>query len=83
MGGGGDIWGTSDAFHFSSQSLTGDGAVTAHVDAQQNTSPWAKAGVMLRATTEPGLPYYAAFITPGNGVAVHGAGPRGAHRTSC
>ena len=25
---------------------------------------------MLRATTDPGSPYYAAFVTPGNGVAV-------------
>ena len=69
-GGGGDIWGTADAFHFASQTLTGGGAVTAHVTAQQNTSPYAKAGVMLRATTDPGSPYYAAFVTPGSGVDV-------------
>ncbi len=41
--------------------------VSAHVTAQQNTSAWAKAGVMLRATTDPGSPYYAAFVTPGQG----------------
>ena len=52
------------------QSLTGDGAVTAHVTSQQNTDPFAKAGAMLRATTDPGSPYYAAFVTPGNGIAV-------------
>ena len=69
-GGGGDIWGTADAFHFASQPVTGDAAVTAHVTAQQNTSSWAKAGVMLRATTDPGSPYYAAFVTPGQGLAV-------------
>ncbi len=69
-GGGGDIWGTADAFHFASQTLAGDGAVTAHVTSQQNTNAWAKAGVMLRATTDPGSPYYAAFVTPGQGVAV-------------
>jgi hypothetical protein len=69
-GGGGDIWGTADAFHFASQTLTGDGSVTADVTAQQDTSAFAKAGVMLRATTDPGSPYYAAFVTPGNGVAV-------------
>jgi hypothetical protein len=77
VGGGGDIWGTADAFHFAQQSLTGDGAVTAHVTAQQNTSAWAKAGVMLRATTDPGSPYYAAFVTPGNGVAVQWRGAQG------
>jgi hypothetical protein len=68
--GGGDIWGTADAFHFDYQTLSADGTVTAHVTAQQNTSPWAKAGVMMRATTDPGSPYYAAFVTPGNGIAV-------------
>jgi hypothetical protein len=31
---------------------------------------WAKAGVMLRATTDPSSPYYSVFVTPGNGVAV-------------
>jgi hypothetical protein len=69
-GGGGDIWGTADAFHFASQTLSADGTVTAHVTAQQNTSAWAKAGVMMRATTDPGSPYYGVFVTPGNGIAV-------------
>ena len=68
--GGGDIWGTADAFHFAYQALAADGTVTAHVTAQQNTSAWAKAGVMMRATTDPGSPYYAVFATPGNGIAV-------------
>ena len=36
----------------------------------QATDPWAKSGVMLRATTDPGSPYYAAYITKGNGLAV-------------
>ncbi len=69
-GGGGDIWGTADAFHFVSQTLAADGTVTAHVTAQQNTSVWAKAGVMMRATTDPGSPYYGVFATPGNGIDV-------------
>ena len=69
-GGGGDIWGTADSFHFAYQGLAADGTVTAHVTAQQNTSAWAKAGVMLRATTDPGSPYYGVFVTPGNGIAV-------------
>ncbi|HEY7200804.1 MAG TPA: PQQ-binding-like beta-propeller repeat protein, partial [Candidatus Dormibacteraeota bacterium] len=70
QGGGGDIWGTSDQFHFVSQSLAGDGTVSARVTAQGNTDPWAKAGVMLRQTADPGSAYYAAELTPGNGVAV-------------
>lgn len=70
VGGGGDIWSTADRFHFVWQNLTGDGAVTAEVTAQQATSPWAKAGPMMRSTTGPGSPYYAVFVTPGHGVAV-------------
>ena len=70
IGGGGDIWGTADAFHYAWQTLSADGTVTAHVTAQQATDPWAKAGVMMRATTDPGSPYYAAFVTPGNGLSV-------------
>ena len=69
-GGGGDIWGTADAFHFVSQTLSADGTVTAHVTSQQNTSAWAKAGVMMRATSDPGSPYYGVFVTPGNGIDV-------------
>ncbi|MBF6557704.1 MAG: LamG domain-containing protein [Acidimicrobiales bacterium] len=69
-GGGGDIWGAADSFRLLNQTLAADGTVTAHVTAQSNTGPWAKAGVMLRATTNPGSPYYATFVTSGNGVVV-------------
>jgi outer membrane protein assembly factor BamB len=78
VGGGGDIWTSSDAFHFVSQPLPADGSVTAHVTAQQNTNPWAKAGVMMRATTDPGSPYYGVFVTPNNGVAVQWRSAQGA-----
>ena len=70
LGGGGDIWATGDSFHFVSQALAADGSISARVSSQTPTDPWAKAGVMVRATTDPGSPYYAAFVTPGNGVAV-------------
>ena len=69
-GGGGDIWGTADAFHLAAEPLAADGTVSAHVTSQQNTSAWAKAGPMLRATTAPGSPYYALLVTPGNGLVV-------------
>jgi hypothetical protein len=70
QGAGADIWGTADQFHFVSQNLPGDGGVSAQVTGQTNTDPWAKAGVMLRATTDPGSAYYAALVTPGNGVTI-------------
>ena len=62
--------GPADAFHFVNQTLSADGTVAAQVTSQTNTSPWAKAGVMLREASDPGSPYYAALVTPGNGVAV-------------
>jgi galactose oxidase len=77
-GGGGDIWGTADAFHYIDQPLAADGTVTALVSTQTNSSAWAKAGVMLRATTDPGSPYYAAFVTPANGIAVQWRTAQGA-----
>ncbi len=70
QGSGNDIWGTYDQFRYVWQSLTGDGIVSAHISAQSNTNAWAKAGVMLRLTTDPGSPYYAALVTPGNGIVV-------------
>src|SRR5262249_44574214 len=47
-GAGADIGGTSDAFRFAYQTLTGDGAILARVASQDNTNSSAKAGVMIR-----------------------------------
>jgi hypothetical protein len=44
--------------------------VTAQVSTITAGDPWAKAGVMVRATTDPGSPYYAVYVTEGNGVVV-------------
>jgi hypothetical protein len=44
--------------------------VSAQVVSQKNTSGWAKTGVMLRQSTDPGSAYYAAFMTPTNGIVV-------------
>ncbi|HET8905499.1 MAG TPA: DUF1349 domain-containing protein, partial [Ktedonobacterales bacterium] len=70
QGGGSDIWNASDQFHFVWQPLMADGSVSADVTAQTNTSAWAKAGVMLRASTDPGAAYYAVLVTPGHGIVV-------------
>ena len=69
-GAGSDIYGTGDQFHYVWQTLAADGSISAHVTSQTNTSNWAKAGVMLRATTDPGSPNYAVFVTPSNGISV-------------
>jgi hypothetical protein len=68
QGAGGDIWGTSDQFHFVSQSLAGDGSVSVRIVSQTNTDGWAKGGVMLRQSNNPGSMYYGAFMTPSNGI---------------
>jgi len=67
-GGGGDIWGTADAFHFASRPLPGDGQVVARVSSQTPTNEWAKAGVMLRAGLAADAPNVALFLTPEHGV---------------
>jgi regulation of enolase protein 1 (concanavalin A-like superfamily) len=48
IGGGIDIWGTSDQFHFVSQPLQGDVEVIARVASLQYADPWSKVGVMIR-----------------------------------
>jgi hypothetical protein len=55
-GGGAEIWGTNDSCHFAYQALTGDGAIVAKVESLQNTSPSAKAGVMMRTSLAQGAP---------------------------
>ncbi|HEY6470533.1 MAG TPA: PQQ-binding-like beta-propeller repeat protein [Candidatus Dormibacteraeota bacterium] len=77
--GGGDIWLGADQMHLVWQNLAGDGVVSARVVSQQNTGAWAKAGVMMRATTDPGSPYYAVFVTPSSGVAVQYRATAGAN----
>ena len=68
--GGTDIFGTADQFHFVWQQLSADGSISARVVSQTNTSSWAKAGVMLRQSSDPGSLYYAILVTPGNGIVV-------------
>ena len=70
QGDGNDINGTGDQFFFAAQTLTGDGNISAHVASQTDTNAWAKTGVMLRASTDPGSMEYSALLTPGNGILV-------------
>jgi regulation of enolase protein 1 (concanavalin A-like superfamily) len=66
-GAGADIWNSSDAFRFNYQKLTGDGSIVARVTSQQNTDPWAKAGIMLRETLATNSKFAFAAVTPANG----------------
>jgi len=65
---GADITGTLDEFHFACKTLTGAGSIVAKVESVQNTNQWAKAGVMIRETLDPGSAHAMAFVTPGQGV---------------
>jgi outer membrane protein assembly factor BamB/regulation of enolase protein 1 (concanavalin A-like superfamily) len=71
LGGGKDIWGGKDEFRYTAQTVPGDATISAEITSQQDTDPWAKSGIMLRASTDPGAPYYAILTTPeGNGTVV-------------
>jgi hypothetical protein len=68
-GSGADIWNGADAFQFVYQPLVGDGQIVARVVSVQNTSSWAKAGVMIREDLTAGAREAALLVTPANGVA--------------
>lgn len=53
-GGGLDIWTTADAFHFTYQSLNGDGEIIARVVTMPSADFYTKVGVMFRETTDVG-----------------------------
>jgi len=61
-----DIWSQADEFHFAYKTLTGPGTIVAKVQSVENTNAWAKAGVMIRETLDPGSKFAAVYITPTN-----------------
>src|SRR5215831_5016923 len=54
-GAGSDIWGTADSFFYVYQPLR-DGTISTGVVTETGTNPFAKAGVMIRQTLDPGSP---------------------------
>ncbi|MGB2862222.1 MAG: PA14 domain-containing protein [Sedimentisphaerales bacterium] len=62
-----DIWDTADEFRYAFKQLSGAGTISAQVLSVQNTNGWAKAGVMIRETLEPGSKHAFMDITPGYG----------------
>ena len=67
-GSGADIQNNADEFHFAYKTLTGAGSIVAKVVSVQNTNVWAKAGVMIRESLEPGSVNAIMVVTPGQGV---------------
>jgi hypothetical protein len=70
---GADIWGTADQFRFAYKNLSGDGTMVARVDSVFNSNVWAKAGVMIRQSTDAGSVHAFMPITPGGTSAGNGA----------
>jgi hypothetical protein len=67
-----DITGEADEFHFAYKMMSGPGSIIAKILSVGDTDPWAKAGVMIRETLEPGSKHALGCVTPGNGVAFEG-----------
>jgi len=67
-GSGGDIWGTADAFQFVHVPVGAGGSVSACVRDLQNTNPFAKAGVMVRARLNPNAATAILDVKPDGGV---------------
>jgi hypothetical protein len=70
---GADVWGTSDAFRLAYKTLNGDGAIVARVESLFNSNAWAKGGVMIRQSIEPGSVHAFMPITPGGSGGGNGA----------
>jgi alpha-L-fucosidase len=70
QGSGADIWDASDEFRYVFQALSGDCSITARVINMQNSTGWAKAGVMIRETLDPASKYVINFMSPANGTAL-------------
>jgi regulation of enolase protein 1 (concanavalin A-like superfamily) len=47
-GSGENIWDTADSFHYVYQTVEGDAELIAHLGSLENTSEWARAGLMVR-----------------------------------
>jgi uncharacterized repeat protein (TIGR01451 family) len=63
-GAGADEYGANDQSHFVYQAMPADGSIIARVRFQTNSSPWAKAGLMIRQSTAAGAPWVDALVTP-------------------
>ena len=64
----------TDSFYFVRQPLAGDGSITVRLTSlsagpgPDSLSPWAKAGIIIKASAKPGSAYAAMMVTAGHGV---------------
>jgi hypothetical protein len=64
QGSGSDIYNTSDQFHFVEQPLTGSQTLITRVTGLANTHSAAKAGVMIRLTSDADSPFVMEAVSP-------------------
>jgi hypothetical protein len=67
IGSGHDIWGDRDGLHFAYLPLTGDGSLSVHLTSYEDTHVWAKIGVAVRESLEPGAAMAIMAVSPGKG----------------
>jgi PKD repeat protein len=63
-GAGADVAGNNDQFHYVYQPLNGNGTIIARVRYQTVSSPWAKAGIMIKESAVAKASYVDALVTP-------------------
>jgi regulation of enolase protein 1 (concanavalin A-like superfamily) len=63
-GSGADASGGTDQFHYTYQTLKGDGSIVARVRYQTESNSWVKAGVMIKASPSAGSAFVSALVTP-------------------
>src|ERR1043166_4310322 len=67
-GAGSDIWGTADSFFFVYQTDFHEGFVVSSQNMPEATNPFAKAGLMIRSTLDPGSPHVILDVKPDGSV---------------
>ena len=68
-----DIADQADEFHFAYKMMSGPGSIVARVlSVSDINEPWARAGIMIRETLEPGSKHGFASVTSSSGVASQG-----------
>jgi hypothetical protein len=67
-GSGSDIWGTTDSFNYFYANLINDGRVYAQISRLDDTNPFAKAGLMIRASTDPSAAHVILDVKPNGGI---------------
>lgn len=66
-----DMFSTVDQFRYTYQKLHGDGSIIARIVSMDNTGGSARAGLMMRETTDAGSKHVSIFLRPGEQRAFH------------